>query len=413
MSEIEKAGSVDGLPIAYEVITSTPSEFTGMPEFDLPTFLERQDVINGILERTYSTDEARVADLNLHIGGWDDERGINYTYIAGRTLPGLVVDVPAVALAFAANYAPEARMRGIDMSYAVLTGSVMPDCDLSGSTLNHAVMPFSVLSGKARGVSGVKAIMNFADVSGLDMSGFDIGAGYIIGTTGLDEEKLLSLADYQQAISHLADSQIDPSLVSLLGDGVSYFSTDTAADALRKLVYPKLFSGVNASGTIFNKARRNLRQGMVLNDAMIVGAEMSKYDFEGSIWNGVDASLSVAVATKFAGAVILNSRMSNIQSNGVIAPGMLTVGSDFRGTAMPKNSAGAVFLGCDLRGASMDQSQEGGSVIIGGRRPEGLEDTPFMRVLNSEELHPLVASNLSRCTRITVKPVNASLPSAE
>ena len=83
MSDVERF-SGEHLPVSFDPAENTVQDMSGMPEFDLPTFEERQGIINEILSREYKTPEAQVTDLNTHIAGWDDERWISYTYISGR-----------------------------------------------------------------------------------------------------------------------------------------------------------------------------------------------------------------------------------------------------------------------------------------------------------------------------------------
>jgi uncharacterized protein YjbI with pentapeptide repeats len=408
MSNMEHVGA--NLPVGFELGLNTSQELSGMPVFDLETFLERQGIIDDIFGRGYASDETRTADLNSHIAGWDDDKGISYTYIVGRHLPGLQVHVPAIALAFAANYAPEANFEGANLDYAVMSASVMPGVKLRRSSLDHALMPLVIMAGDARGVSAVKAVMNFADVTNLDMSGVDVGAGYLLGMRGLDEEKLLSLSDSQEAISELAYADRDPLITSLLGDGLSRFSGQSAKDIIRRLRYPQVFSNVNTSEVILRKQLRDRRQGMVLDNVYMNGSEISKYDFEGNVWHEVMADRAHAVATRMAGAVLLNSSLGFVESRGAYAPGLVAVNSSFRGTPLPKNSAGSVYFNCDLTGASVEEVQEGGMVIIGGKPPEIEKDLPHIRVLSAEQLPRPVIDNLLRHAQTTVQTTRLSMP---
>ena len=412
MSDIEHVSF--SLPVNVESVNNTTPELSGTPTFDLATFLDRQGVINGILSTKYSTPENQVADLNAHIAGWDDEKGISYTYMVGHYLPGLKVNVPATAIAFAANYAPNADFQYSNLDYGVFSASVMPDAKLRHSSLDHAVMPLLSVSGDARSVSAVKSILNLASVKHLDMSGMDISAAYVLGIQGMDEDKLLSLEDSQEAISTLADAERDEAAVAMLSDGLSRFSgSNQLKDIIKRLRYPQIFTGLNSSGIILRKQLRDRRQGMLLHQVMLGGSEISKYDFEGNIWSDVSADRATAIATHFAGAIILNSSLDNIITRGSYAPGLVAIDSSFHDTALPKNSAGSVYFDCDLTNATVDEVQEAGVVIIGGKPPRIDADRPDIRALTYGDLPEQVLENLQRLQKTTVnpKPVNKSLPS--
>ncbi len=399
-------------PTGNGELVNTASELTGVVAFNPALYAERQETINGILSREYHSHAAQVEDLNRYIATCDDDFGISYIYMTGRSLPGIAIHGVATALSFSANHAPGAQFQGANLDYAVFSGSSLPDLSARRASFNHAILPYTDLSGDFRGVSAIKAILSFADITGLDVRGADLRAAYLMATRGLTQEMLRSAADVSSAISSIPGASARSSrLQQLLGDALSHFTQASDADMAAALLQPRIFAGIVAANKMFNKNRRGQYKGIVLDGVTLSDSEVSTYDFEGGIWSDVDADRLDAIRTRMAGLVLLDSSLDDLTGSGLYAPGMVAIGCSLRRSELPENAAGAIFLNSDLSGASPAQMQPAGALVIGGKAPEIDDETrDRIRVVRPADLPPRIMDKIVEIGRTVVSIAPSQVP---
>lgn len=404
MSDIERLEGSD-----IENTARDASELTGVVGFNFPKYLERQQTIDEILSRDYPTDEARVADLNKHIEQWDDDFGISYMSMTGRRLPGLEIHGRAHALAFSANDAPRMNIEDAELDYAVMSLSVLEGLKAHGASLNHAIMPFVTMSGDLRGVSAIKAILNFAELNKLDIRGVDLTGAYLIATRGITSDMLQSVADASGA--RAITGQV-PNLV--LGDALSKFTEGSDDRIMASLQTPDFYTGVNSANTLFSKQNRNRTRGIIIDDSVISDGEISKLDFEGSSFIRLDASRVQAIKTNFAGLAVFSSKLDRMQAAHATAPGMVSVNSSHIDSELPAIIAGSVFINPNMRGASAENTQPGGALVIGGTAPELSEKSKdSLRVVQPQELPTKIVRKIAKVVALDKNKAISSTPKKE
>ncbi len=381
----------EGIELSFESFS------TGVP-FDLAKVEARQDDIDGILASF--DDQSVVSELNRKMASdWDDDFGISYTHIAGRSLPGLQIHGIAEKVAFSANDMTGADFESAQLTASIFTGSILRGANLKGATLDSVVAPLSIFEeAELHDVSAIDIILNFARVNGMRGRGLNIVSSYLIGTQGISEEMLREFADISAARLLIPPSQDteSKSLFKTLGKVLSNrFSDVNDKDLVKDLDPVEIVRNFNLAKKLVDQKRL---EGMVFDDVILTEARMAGRQMAGTVWNSIHGRGLTLRATKASGLVVFGSQLQDGDFTSLWAPGMFAVNTSFRDTPTRNaNLGGSIFYQTDLTGVDLEDTNLDGVVIIGGSAPE-LSDyqKSHVRIASLEKLPELVATNISR-----------------
>lgn len=339
-------------------------------QFDVDKVTDRQDAINNILASSGDSEKA-VAELNKKVATeWDDDFGISYLSIAGRSLPGLEVHGVAESLTLSACDIPGANFESGRFNAAVFTAANMAGLKARGANFDDTVMPLTDFDGAdLRDVTAIEAILNFANMREVQMRGIQLTSAYLLGTEGLTRQMLEEVAELTAAralVPGVAARQTSELMQNTLAS--SFIGVKAEDDVMRHFDPAHVITDSKLAGILLGKQRT---EGVVFDDIILSNSRMVASRLGGSVLHEVHGRDVVMRAVKAAGAVILNSDMQNADLTASWTPGAFIAHSNLGNTLMTMgNSAGAVYYNVDMGGAVTDERNLDGAIVIGGKVPE-------------------------------------------